>query len=250
MKFTHLMKLALLLAAVSLQLACLKTPGSPEPSNFGPARPERLNLEPINGGSTPYPNYASGEPVRTADGRIVLVKPGTWEVISTPQPKDVIGIMANGQKVLIRPDGTWMYLGSRGRDTSTTVRPTSKSKPLPPPPATVYFYQLDGDGGNGKATVFVNNTPIAALRSKRFFAIRVPPGQHVFTVSKTSQNPIMMNIAAGKTYYMRNKGGLLTKEKLIRESAEEGTAAINKLKVINGMDVNTPDIMVEPRMSN
>ena len=122
--------------------------------------------------------------------------------------------------------------------------------PPPPPPATVVFYQLGGDGGNGKATVFMDGNPVAALRSKRFFAIRVPSGQHIFTISKASQNPLLLTVTGGQTYYMRNKGGILTKEVLILDGADEGEAAVSKLKVINGVDVKRPDIVVEPRMSN
>ncbi len=257
MKFTHLVKLTLLLAAVSLQLGCLKSPGNPEPSNFGSANPERLNLDPIGGSSTPYPaSYSNGIPVKAADGRILLVKPGTWELISQPPARDVIATMASGERVIIRPDGTWSYF-RRGpvSGAGTSVRPnrTGTKPPSPPPlppPATVVFYQLGGDGGNGKATIFMDGNPVAALRAKRFFAIRVPPGQHIFTVSKASQNPRILNIAGGRTYYVRNKGGILNKEVLILDGADEGEAAVSKLKVINGVDVNRPDIMVEPRMSN
>lgn len=250
MKFTHLIKLTLLLAALSLQLGCLKSPGNPEPSNFGAAQPGRLNLDPLPGNSTPYPNYSNGIPVKAADGRILLVKPGTWELISQPPAKDVIATMASGERVLIRTDGTWTYLrgGSGGgpRKPSSTKPPP----PPPPPPATVVFYQLGGDGGNGKATVFMDGNPVAALRSKRFFAIRVPSGQHIFTISKASQNPLLLTVTGGQTYYMRNKGGILTKEVLILDGADEGEAAVSKLKVINGVDVKRPDIVVEPRMSN
>ena len=251
MKFTHLVKLTLLLAALSLQLGCLKSPGNPEPSNFGPAHPERLNLDPLVGGSTPSPNYSNGIPVRASDGRVLLIRPGTWEVLTPAPLRDVVATMASGQRVIIRPDGTWSYL--RGGPGSGPVRSSGPPRPtalMAPPPATVYFYQLDGDGGNGKATVFMDGNPVAALRSKRFFAIRVPSGPHVFTISKASQNPRMLIVTGGQTYYMRNKGGILSKEALIRDGAEEGEAALNKLKVINGVDVNRPDIMVEPRMSN
>ncbi len=261
MKFTHLMKLVMLLAALSLQVACLKTPNSnPEPSSLETARSGRFNVEPLINTGTPPPNYSTGAPgaaysngiaVTASDGRVLLVKPGTWEVISPAPLRDVVARMSNGQRVLIRPDGTWSYYGGGSGRGSGGPKVTKPPPPLEAPkPATVVFYQLGGDGGNGKATVFMDGRPVAALRSKRYFAIRVPSGEHIFTISKASQNPRVLTVTGGRTYYMRNKGGILNKEMLILDGVDEAEAAISKLKVINGVDVNRPEIMVEPRMSN
>lgn len=253
MKFTHLIKLTLLLAALSLQLGCLKSPGNPEPSNFGPAHPERLNIiDPLAGSSTPYPsNYSNGIPVKAADGRILLIKPGTWELISTPPVRDVVATTASGERVTIRPDGTWFYTGGRTSGSLGGPNVTKKRPPPPPPPAaTVVFYQLGGDGGTGKATVFVDGSPVAALRSKRFFVISIPPGPHLFAVSKPTQHPLSMTVGSGRTHFLRNIGGFWSKERLVLEGVDQGRADVNKLTVISGVDVNRPNIMVEPRMSN
>lgn len=261
MKFTHLMKLALLLAALALQLGCLKTPDrNPEPSSLETARSGRFNVEPLINTGTPPPNYSTGVPgaaysngiaVTASDGRVLLVKPGTWEVISPAPPRDVVARMSNGQRVLIRPDGTWAYyrggpLGDGGR----VVRPSDPRKRPAPKPATVVFYQPSGDGGTGRAMVYVDGNPVAALRSKRFFVIRVAPGPHVFAVSKPNQNPRSINIPSGANLFLKNVGGFLSKERLDFVDPDQGRADVNKLTVISGVDVNRPDIMVEPRMFN
>jgi hypothetical protein len=288
MKFTHLVKLALL-AVLSLQLGCLKSPGNPDPSNFSADQPEQLNArEQLNvrerlnvprqlntrerlnvperlnvtgglsvfepGGSASAPNYQTGMPVQAADGRILLAKPGTWDVLVPVQPRDMYATTPSGQRIIVRPDGTWVY-PEGGRIAGPTIidrgsgRVGKRGDPPPPPkPGKIYFYQLDGDGGVRKATVFMDGRPVAALRAKRYFAISVSPGPHIFTISKQDQSPLRVDVKSGKDHFLKNVGGMINREKFQRAGDSEGKADISQLNVVKGEDVSWYDIMVEPRM--
>jgi hypothetical protein len=179
----------------------------------------------------------------TKDGRTVLLKEGTWEFATNPLGSNATATLPNGQVVLLRSDGSWIYQGpSPGK---------LKRKRLPPlaPASFLHIYQLGG--GRGRATIFLNGAPIAALREKRYFVIRVTPGTHVLNIFNPTKGRFVISATNRRHFYLRNSDTQAWwGERLQMVDAITGKAEISSLKPLNGTDVFVPNIFLEPQMSS
>lgn len=116
-------------------------------------------------------------------------------------------------------------------------------------PGFVHIYQKDG--GFGRARIYMDGEPIAQLREKRYFVIRVRPGLHRFNVSKPDQGELVLNVVRGRHYYVKNSetfgGG---KEKLRLMDVESADFEISRMKMLEGKDIIVYQHFVEPAMSS
>lgn len=239
MKSAHLTKLTMWLLLLLPELGCsFATFSDSGRSNFVSSTPALNNsLEQTR----PRGLYAT-----TKDGRTVLLKEGTWEFASNPLVTNTTATLPNGQVVLLRGDGSWVYQGP------SPGKPRRKRPPPPPPPAPASFlhiYQLGG--GSGRATIFLNGAPIAALREKRYFVIRVPPDTYTLNIFSPKKNRLTITATNQRHFYLRNSDTQAWwGEKLQMVDALTGKSEISGLKPLNGTDVFAPNIFLEPQMSS
>jgi hypothetical protein len=74
----------------------------------------------------------------------------------------------------------------------------------------VYFIRSTGFAGSMSAfTAFIDETLVCKLNNKKYSIHEVTPGEHTFTVQFAGKNPkdkaepILINVEAGKTYYIQ-----------------------------------------------
>lgn len=210
---------------------------NPERSNFASSTtPLNNSLEQTR----PRGLYAT-----TKDGRTVLLKEGTWEYAANPLVTNTTATLPNGQVVRLLSDGTWAYLGP------SPGKPRKKKTPPPPPASFLHIYQLGG--GRGRATIFLDGRPVAALREKRYFVIRVTPGRHILNIFNPNQGRFDFIPVNRRHYYLRNSDTqMLWGEKLQLVEANLGRAEIlgRGLQPVSGTDVFDPTNVIEPQMSS
>ncbi|MGE0128241.1 MAG: hypothetical protein AB7U82_09185 [Blastocatellales bacterium] len=118
-------------------------------------------------------------------------------------------------------------------------------------PASSFVHIYQKDGGFGRAKIYLDGVPIAELREKRYFTIRVRPGLHRFHVSKPDQGELTFNVGRGRHYYVKNSedfgGG---KEELRLIDVERANYEIARMKMLEGKDVLRYELFVEPAMSS
>src|SRR5690349_20374142 len=69
--------------------------------------------------------------------------------------------------------------------------------------AIVHIYQIQA--GMGEAPIYVNGRIVARLSDKRYFDLQLASGKYIFNVSKPNQSTLILEVANGQEYYIKNK---------------------------------------------
>ncbi len=238
MKSTHITKLTLLLLCLLPGLGCgFATFSDPGPSNFVSTG--------VGVSNSLEQTRPRGLSARTKDGRTVLLNEGTWEYTSGPPVTTTSATLANGQRVLLRSNGSWAYLASpriRPKMKPTpTPTPTPLPLPTPPPASFLHFYQLGG--GSGEAAIFLDGVPIANLRERRHFTIRVAPGPHVLNIFNSGKGQLALTTVNGMHYFLKCSDTFGPwREKLTLVDGAAFNRDLPRLAPLSGADVLRPDL--------
>ena len=114
--------------------------------------------------------------------------------------------------------------------------------------ATVFIYRPEKwFGYMQEPSVFVDDTELARMDNGRYFALKLPAGQHMVHMTDKKRS-FVIDMGAGETYYFRIAiESSLTKQhgKLTLEDAETGRKEIKKLKFIGRDKIKAPQLVAE-----
>lgn len=99
--------------------------------------------------------------------------------------------------------------------------------------ALVYFLRPSMLGKAVKTWAFVDDQVVGATKGKTCTFGHVSPGTHVFWAKAENVSAVEMEVAAGKTYYLKQAarmGGLKARVKLIPLDEGEGRETLGKCK--------------------
>lgn len=99
--------------------------------------------------------------------------------------------------------------------------------------AVVYFVRPSRMGFAIRMWAFVDDTAIGATKGRRYAVTRLKPGKHLIWGSSENVSALELDVAAGKTYYIKlgaRMGALRARIKLIPLDEAEGKAALAKCK--------------------
>src|SRR5262249_54501979 len=107
---------------------------------------------------------------------------------------------------------------------------TSEGKPPQQAPARVFIYQPNRRGFRA-SPIFCDGLEVASLRHYwTYFVLEVPAGEHSFR-GRHKLYELVLELSAGRTYFLSLHQVNSFSEKLVRESADEGRLIAEMVKI-------------------
>lgn len=105
----------------------------------------------------------------------------------------------------------------------------SKTFVAKPNVAGIYIYRNESFGAALRMDLEVDGQPIGQSAAKTYFHFDLPPGRHTFTSKSENEHTIIVDVLAGKLYYIWQEvkmGLLYARTKLTLVSEEEGKRGV------------------------
>jgi hypothetical protein len=115
--------------------------------------------------------------------------------------------------------------------------------------ALIYVYRHKQFAGSGlEPSVYLDETQVARMDNGRFFVIKVQPGKHTIR-SNDKQSGVEMDLAAGKTYYIKVEiaaGFMKGHGRLLLMQPEQATYEVKKLQPLSPDKIVNKELVVNP----
>ena len=115
--------------------------------------------------------------------------------------------------------------------------------------ALVYVYRHKQFAGSGlEPSVYLDETQVARMDNGRYFVIKVQPGKHTIR-SNDKQSGVEMDLAAGKTYYIKVEivaGFMKGHGRLLLMQPEQATYEVKKLVPLGADKIVNKELVVNP----
>ena len=101
------------------------------------------------------------------------------------------------------------------------------------------------NGALVKRSVYCDEVEMAKIQNGRYFLAKIDPGQHVFR-STEKESGVVMNLEAGKKYYLRVEIVYGGGGRMSLVAPEQGPYEVKKLKPIDADKIVNKQVVVPP----